>query len=334
VRRPGKSTIATLAVGMMTATVTPAHMQHPIGRLTALSVQGDGGAPMTLHQIALSGSTWGVSTGPTGDRHVWVVQSGRIARLDSSGVVADFVIPPLTWTGAGAIIAGPDNAMWFTEEGGAIGRITLTGEITLYPVTGKPVAITVGPDASLWFADYTGSIGRITTGGAVTTFPARTSNPQQITAGTDGRLWYSSYGASGVYAMTITGTVTPYETGLSGWTAPAITSGPDGMIWVAGGFEDEVVRMAPTGDVLSRLRASHGTMTTSHFALSPLRTLWLTNDGWLDEITVTGNLVEHPIPGISSFALASGPLGDCRLWITESYSDAVATTVAAPCLSV
>jgi virginiamycin B lyase len=224
--------------------------------------------------------------------------------------------------------------MWFTEEGGAIGRITLTGEITLYPVTGKPVAITVGPDGNLWFADYTGSIGRITTGGAVTTFPARASNPQQITAGSDGRLWYSAYGANGVYAMTITGNVTPYETRLSGWTAPAITSGPDGMIWVAGGFEGEVVRMMPTGDVLSRLRASHGSMATSHFALSPLHTLWLTNDQWLDEITLTGSLVEHAIPGISSFAMASGPLGDCRLWITESYSDAVATIVAAPCLPI
>jgi hypothetical protein len=55
------------------------------------------------------------------------------------------------------IAAGPDGALWFTEEdGNKIGRITTDGLITEYPLpTAKsfPVGITAGPDGALWFTD-------------------------------------------------------------------------------------------------------------------------------------------------------------------------------------
>ena len=42
-----------------------------------------------------------------------------------------------------AIVAGPDNALWFTELfGDRVGRITQTGAITEYPTPGVgPVGI-------------------------------------------------------------------------------------------------------------------------------------------------------------------------------------------------
>ena len=49
------------------------------------------------------------------------------------------------------ITAGPDGALWFTELGGNIGRITTEGTFTEYPVptpNSAPYAITSGPDGS------------------------------------------------------------------------------------------------------------------------------------------------------------------------------------------
>ena len=49
--------------------------------------------------------------------------------------VTEFILP----TAAGrpsAITTGPDGALWFTEAGGKIGRITTAGKITEFPFKG------------------------------------------------------------------------------------------------------------------------------------------------------------------------------------------------------
>src|SRR6478736_1112931 len=72
------------------------------------------------------------------------------------------------------ITAGPDGALWFTDENGAIGRISPTGALSTYadPRVVGPAAITPGPDGALWFLTGNGAIGRITVAGVITTFPA------------------------------------------------------------------------------------------------------------------------------------------------------------------
>ena len=66
------------------------------------------------------------------------------------------------------ITAGPDGAMWFTNQGtNSIGRITTTGQITTFTGTGisRPDGITAGPDGNLWFTNYgNNSITRMTPG--------------------------------------------------------------------------------------------------------------------------------------------------------------------------
>jgi virginiamycin B lyase len=57
--------------------------------------------------------------------------------------------------------------LWFTEHtGNQIGRLTLAGEITEYPVptpASDPMVIEPGPDGALWFTEFYGNkIGRIT----------------------------------------------------------------------------------------------------------------------------------------------------------------------------
>jgi streptogramin lyase len=64
------------------------------------------------------------------------------------------------------ITAGPDGALWFTENTGKIGRITTDGAITEFHVPTPNsflVVITTGPDGALWFTEVLGNkIGRIT----------------------------------------------------------------------------------------------------------------------------------------------------------------------------
>jgi virginiamycin B lyase len=92
------------------------------------------------------------------------------------------------------ITAGPDGSVWFTEQIGNIGRITVTGTITEFPLPNPnsfPLAITAGPDGNLWFTGNS-MVRRITTAGVVTEL-SQTSSPatEGITAGPDGNLWFA-----------------------------------------------------------------------------------------------------------------------------------------------
>jgi streptogramin lyase len=114
--------------------------------------------------------------------------------------------------GPTGITAGPDGNLWFTENGGGIGRITPAGQITEFPIPGSgtnnsPSDITAGPDGNLWFTQRrVNQIGRMTPAGTVTEFPLPTPNnaPDKITAGPDGNLWFTEPG-SGMIGRITTG---------------------------------------------------------------------------------------------------------------------------------
>ena len=93
-----------------------------------------------------------------------VTPSGTISLLSNS-------LPAGDWPGG--FILGPDGSLWFTistvtsgdqATGGAIGRITPSGTITLFtkglPPDSQPGNLVLGPDGNLWFTGGT-AIGRI-----------------------------------------------------------------------------------------------------------------------------------------------------------------------------
>jgi virginiamycin B lyase len=88
------------------------------------------------------------------------------AAAAGSGKVKDFTGTGINFPNG--ITAGPNGALWFTNDGnGTIGCITIKGIVTNY-TSGSANAITTGPDGALWFANGLGnSIGRITTTGVV-----------------------------------------------------------------------------------------------------------------------------------------------------------------------
>ncbi|HVA39536.1 MAG TPA: hypothetical protein VNF49_02645, partial [Candidatus Binataceae bacterium] len=104
----------------------------------------------------------------------------KAGRLDRSGSVSEFALPPISF-GAN-MIYGPDGNLWMvgiTALGSAVAgniiKMAPTGKSTFYelPSTWVPEGLTVGPDGNLWFTAWAGAnpdgavaLGRITVAGA------------------------------------------------------------------------------------------------------------------------------------------------------------------------
>jgi streptogramin lyase len=109
-----------------------------------------------------------ITTGP--DANLWLsafTGPTNIVRLTPNGTITEYPI------GSSAsnildITAGPDGALWFTENfGDKIGRMTVNGSFTEYSLApgAGPIGITVGWDRAIWFTEgNAGKIGRLSGG--------------------------------------------------------------------------------------------------------------------------------------------------------------------------
>jgi streptogramin lyase len=217
-----------------------------------------------------------ITPGPDGN--MWFAAEdfdtgGEIGRISPAGEVKEFFV-----LSACGIAAGPDGNLWFTSCGGlvpAIGRITTSGDVTLFPVSKetehRPDSIAAGPDGNLWFTEGP-LFGRITTTGAVTEFPPVSGGAGSITAGPDGNLWFTQQNAIG--RSTLSGEITMYPI-PSGGTPRNITAGPDSNLWFteyAG-----IGRITPDGQIAEiPLPASSG---PSGITVGPDHAIWFTESG-------------------------------------------------------
>lgn len=165
------------------------------------------------------------------------------------------------------ITAGPDGAMWFTENNTSdIGRISTNGAVTEYSAPQANRGIVAGPDRALWYA-ASNAIVRLTTSGTVTEYslPSGADNVgSSWTLGRNGALWTTGYRLAVGYDtlgyqqatiadITTTGTVTayalatpspipstppnsPYYTFTNNTTS--ITTGSDGALWFTGTIQE------------------------------------------------------------------------------------------------
>jgi streptogramin lyase len=204
-----------------TAQITPYPLEHGTGGYGSIVAGPDGrlwfGWKEEVGTITTGGVLEGYGTesessipdvivGPGGK--LWFGEGTstgtRIARMDTSGHVGvgdEFTLP----SGDGdlnAMTLGPDGNVWFTlGNPAAVGRITPTGAITIFPTptaASLPFGIAAGPDGRLWFpernSDKIGSIPTTATSGAdITEYPLTHSNAGilYITAGPDSRMWFS-----------------------------------------------------------------------------------------------------------------------------------------------
>jgi virginiamycin B lyase len=236
-----------------------------------------------------------------------------------------------TYTGTGisdpqGITAGPDGALWFTNEGGySIGRITTTGVITNYTGTGiaSPGGITAGPDGALWFTNEgNNSIGRITTAGVITNYTGTgIASPGGITAGPDGALWFTNFGNNSIGRITTAGVVTNY-TGTDISDPFGIGAGPDGALWFTNESNDSIGRITTAGVVTNY--TGTGMSDPLGITAGSDGALWFTNFGndSIGRITTTGLITNYSgVDASEPAGIAAGP--DGALWFTNEGNNSI-----------
>jgi virginiamycin B lyase len=229
-------------------------------------------------------------------------------------------------SGPEGITAGPDGALWFTEENmGRIGRITVAGSVREWVVPASvgnsiPEGITVGPDGALWFTDTGGNnIGRITTAGTITEYPLPTSNadPVGIVAGSDGALWFTESNGARIGRITTSGQITQYI-GLKS-SAQGITAGADGALWFTENTADGIGRITTSGE-LSFYALPTANSSPYGITPGPDGALWFTEyaGNKIGRITTAGVISEYavPTPNSTPQGITAGSNG--ALWFTES----------------
>lgn len=233
------------------------------------------------------------------------------------------------------IAAGPDGALWFTENAliGRIAKITTAGTVTEFSAgltpNGGPWGIARGSDGNLWFTENSllGSIRRATTLGAVTGFTSGltpSGQLQGIAEGPDGNLWATwSANPGRIVRITPSGTITEFTAGLLNNNTPSgITAGPDGNVWFTeSGNPARIGRITPAG-VITEFGGDATLTATSapqDIVTGPDGNLWFTMADGIGRITPAGVITEFTAsvtPGSRPWGIAAGP--DGALWFTEA----------------
>ncbi len=222
----------------------------------------------------------------------------------------------------GFIVTGSDGNLWFTEPND-IGRITITGTLTEYPLLDgdtDPWHITAGPDGNIWFTlPKQNKVGIITPSGVITDITG-IAWPQGITTGPDNNIWITQ-GVDQIASITTTGIITAFS--IAWGSAPdQIISGSDGNLWY-------VITVDYKGGMAIGRMTLQGASTWIDLPTwdSGIFDLALGGDGnvWFTEgyanniarITPTGTVTEFPLP-LTPIGIHDNPVG-----ITIGPDDAI-----------
>ena len=248
-------------------------------------------------------------------------------------VITEF--PPLTPDSfPTAITAGPDGALWFTEQSepaNQIGRITTDGVVTEFFVPTflcSPMGIAAGSDGNLWFTENLGrKIGRITPSGSISEFALPSGgNPNLIAAGPDGNLWFTDGTLNAVGKITTAGVITEYPVPTFNSFPSYITAGPDGNVWFTENGASEIGRITPDG-VITIFPLPTPTALPRGIATGPDGNLWFIEVGGANGIermtpagVVTGTF-PFSTPALDASDIVAGP--DGNLWFTEITTNSI-----------
>jgi streptogramin lyase len=222
---------------------------------------------------SLNRNPHGITTGPDGN--AWLTEipgsgGSLVARVLPDDTFADYSAGVYT---AWEIVSGSDGNLWYTESDGKIGRVTLAGQVTRFPVptTGSfPQGIASGPDGNIWFTENgANKIGRLTPAASPpptpdfslivspasrSVLPGGTTTASILTSVAGGFNAALSLSASGLPAGT-TATFSPA-------TVPAPGSGTAAMTITVGA-------QTPPGSYSLTITASGGGLThTANFGLT------------------------------------------------------------------
>lgn len=218
----------------------------PSGTVTEYPTPTGGSGPM------------GIATGQ--DNNLWFTEqvANQVARVTLTEVDGgtNVIISELPLVQPASYIKdithgpGLDNHMWFTEQAGRIGKVTLGLYVepgmeygsSEFTAQDPPLAITTGPDGNLWFTRFGAQVGSIDTSGTITLYPTDNANcvPVTITVGSDGKLWYACYNLSMLGATDPADPNNPESHTLYALDSKptGVVSGPGDAIW----FVEEAAR--------------------------------------------------------------------------------------------
>ena len=315
---------------------------------------------VTITEFALPAGSKPFAVAPGPDDAIWFTMGGgrcdqgtgnRIGRVGSDGQITDLLVPTEN-SYPGAIVTGPDGALWFGERrANNIGRLTVDGGFTEYPVPTTTAAqtlpdanvpglsctwdssspaeggIVVGPDSALWFTEGFGNkIGRLTTDGLLTEYPIPTaeSNPIGITVGPDGALWFVERAGNKIGRITTTSTIVEYPIPTSDSFPNGITVGPDGALWFTELRGDKLGRITASGAV-TEYAVPSGTGPLGP-TIGPDGALWITGftSQEIMRLTTSGVITgRYPIPWGDSTpgGIRTGP--DGSLWFADAQGSRI-----------
>jgi uncharacterized repeat protein (TIGR01451 family) len=246
--------------------------------------------------------------------------------------VSEFAIPSHT----GPLVAGPDGAVWFPQEGRSLGRMSTTGEFTAIDVgetfdVGEMLAggLAVTPNGDIWFTTTNDNhIGRFHPGGGAILFDipqsASSTGPWRLAAGPDGNVWFTEQTGNKIGRLTPQGAVTEFAVPTANAAPSEITGGPDGNVWFTEIVADKIGRITPDGQITEfampkpSSELPGGTAALSKIVAGPDGSLWFTEQSrGIGRITPDGKITEFTIPTQYSqpYGIAAGP--DGNLWYTE-----------------
>jgi virginiamycin B lyase len=235
-----------------------------------------------------------------------------------------------------AMAAGPDGNVWFTiKTANEVGKITPSGTLTLYPVSGnvQPSSIVAGPGGDLYFTESNGpALGRITTGGTISqiALPPGGGNDQSTAKGPGGTIWFANY--SEVLELTSAGKIVVHHQPASQthliWQ---IAVASNGYVWFTsqdrprGSSRYALYQLTPAGKEVAHLEPS-GQGPGGWLTIGPDANIWFGIAGGADEVvrmTPAGKVTVFPLSKNCGWAgtITSGPGHD--VWVAQSAMNAI-----------
>jgi streptogramin lyase len=256
--------------------------------------------------------------------------------------ITEFPIPTAN-ADTGAIAAGPDGNIWFTEpDQNQVARINPTTHvITEFPEpagTGPLYSLVAAPDGFLYAigASYSSPnsdsplshVIRINPANGAMTIPFAisnaTDNPGNIAVGPDGNLWFTELNGIGELDPR-TGNRDDF-TNESVSSPKTIAAGPDGALWFTDPNVSEVGRIDTTTKAIVEYPTPTSGAYPEFIAAGPDGNMWFTEDnyanGQVGLINPTTRAITE-IPISDDFESDSEPLGltagaDGNMWLTNS----------------
>lgn len=205
--------------------------------------------------------------GPDGD--MWYAHDMQgsqcdVGKIDAAGHTREFLVSRGDCSAVNLTI-GPDNNLWFNvwrPTGGAIGRITSSGKVTLFPVphtASVPDEMWRDPGGNLWFdivkiangkAVGIDALATVDQSGKITTIPIQSLGlgANGFTMGADGNVWCIGPSQRVIEQITSAGSIHEFKVPTANAYLVSLNAMKDGNLWFALS-KGEFGRLTPGGQV-------------------------------------------------------------------------------------